>query len=276
MRAIIKNQSTKMSTEKHGFYQCQLPLDGTLFQELANTITFEDVGKGRKGNHLVKVEETGIPLVRTTTKYNVPAHHFSALHTTIAEQITKKIQTIAATSLQSNFNNALIEIYNSEYTKMKYHSDQCLDIASNSWIALFSCYEQPEIVSKHVLRKLKVRDKEAHKEFEFVLQNNSVVFFSVATNAKFQHKIVLEPVHGTKEAIPENRWLGITFRTSETFIRFKENIPYFLDGTPLQLATEEERRNFYITRGQENKSMDFKYPTMNYTLSESDLMPPIA
>jgi hypothetical protein len=83
-------------------------------------------------------------------------------------------------------------------------------------------------------------------------------------------------VHGTKEAIPENRWLGITFRTSETFIRFKENIPYLLDGTPLQLATEEERRNFYITRGQENKSMDFKYPTMNYTLSESDLMPPIA
>jgi hypothetical protein len=264
-----------MITEKNGFYQFSLSLDEHVFQELATSIAFEDVGKGRKGNHLVKIGEKGIPLVRTTTKYTIPTHSFSKLHASIAVQIEATVTEKAEIQFSSvAFNNALIEIYNSEYTKMKYHSDQCLDIDPESYIALFSCYENPSEVSRHVLRKLKVRDKTTLKEFEFVLENNSVVLFSVATNSKFQHKIVLEPVHGTKEVIPENRWLGITFRTSKTFIQFTNDTPYFSDGTPLQLATEEERRNFYITRGQENKSMDFEYPTMNFTLSEGDLMPP--
>ena len=265
-----------MMLEKNGFYQFSLPLEETLFASLSNSVVFEDVGKGRKGNHLVKISDKGIPLVRTTTKYTIPAHDFSNIHNDIAahiENTVKNSDTIPF--VNTAFNNALIEIYNSEYTKMKYHSDQCLDIALNSFIALFSCYEKPDEVSKHVLRKLKVRDKTTFKEFEFLLENNSVVFFSVATNSKFQHKIVLEPVHGKKEIIPDNRWLGITFRTSKTLIHFKEGKPYFSDGTLLELGNEVQRKNFYITRGEENRSMNFEYPTMKYTLSEADLMLPI-
>lgn len=261
--------------EKNGFYQFSLSLEDTLFASLSKSAVFEDVGKGRKGNHLVKMSDKGIPLVRTTTKYTIPAHDFSSIHTTIAEQIESTVKNTPEIPFSEvSFNNALIEIYNREYTKMKYHSDQCLDIESSSFIALFSCYEQPEEVSKQVLRKLKVRDKIANKEFEFLLENNSVVFFSVANNSKFQHKIVLEPVSGKKEVIPDNRWLGITFRTSKTFIHFKDELPYFSDGTLLELANEEQRRAFYMTRGEENRSMDFEYPTMKYTLSESDLMLP--
>lgn len=259
-------------TEKNGFYQFSLSLENTQFASLSKSAVFEDVGKGRKGNHLVKMSDKGIPLVRTTTKYTIPAHDFSSIHNTITEQIESIVKEIPFSEV--SFNNALIEIYNKEYTKMKYHSDQCLDIEPSSFIALFSCYEQPEEISKHVLRKLKVRDKVANKEFEFLLENNSVVFFSVENNSKFQHKIVLEPVSGKKEIVPDNRWLGITFRTSKTFIHFKNDVPYFSDGTLLELANEEQRRNFYITRGEENKSMDFKYPTMHFSLSESDLMLP--
>ncbi|WP_420572115.1 alpha-ketoglutarate-dependent dioxygenase AlkB [Kordia sp.] len=264
-----------MMIEKNGFHQFSLPLEETLFASLSDSVAFETVGKGRKGNHLVKISDAGIPLVRTTTKYSIPAHDFSDIHVRIATKIENTVKNTKEIPLSEvTFNNALIEIYNQEYTKMKYHSDQCLDIAPTSCIALFSCYENPENVSKQVLRKLKVRDKTTLKEFEFVLTNNSVVFFSVATNAKFQHKIVLEPVHGNKEAIPENRWLGITFRTSKTFIQFKNGKPYFSDGTALTLGNEEQRRNFYITRGAENKSMNFNYPEMKYTLSEADLMEP--
>jgi hypothetical protein len=265
-----------MMIEKNGFYQFSLSLEDTQFESLFKSVIFEDVGKGRKGNHLVKVSATGIPLVRTTTKYTIPAHDFSSIHNTIAEQIETIVKdTPEIPFSEVSFNNALIEIYNREYTKMKYHSDQCLDIAPDSFIALFSCYEQPTEVSKQVLRKLKVRDKVTLKEFEFVLENNSVVFFSVENNSKFQHKIVLEPVSGKKEDFLENRWLGITFRTSKTFIQFKDDVPYFSDGTPLELADETQRRNFYMTRGEENKSMDFEYPTITYTLSEGDLMLPI-
>ncbi|WP_298512118.1 alpha-ketoglutarate-dependent dioxygenase AlkB [uncultured Kordia sp.] len=261
--------------EKNGFYQFSLSLEETLFESLSNSVDFEAVGKGRKGNHLVKISDDGIPLVRTTTKYTIPAHDFSSIHNTIAGQIENTVKnTDEIPFSEISFNNALIEIYTHEYTKMKYHSDQCLDIAPTSFIALFSCYEQPNEVSKQVLRKLKVRDKTTLKEFEFLLENNSVVFFSVATNSKFQHKIVLEPVHGKQEIVPDNRWLGITFRTSKTFVHFKDELPYFSDGTLLELANEEQRRNFYMTRGEENRSMDFEYPTMKYTLSESDLMLP--
>lgn len=259
--------------EKNGFYQFSLPLEENLFHSLSTSVSFEDVGKGRKGNHLVKLSDKGIPLVRTTTKYTIPAHDFSDIHNAIVDQIETTAKNIQEEFVVATFNNALIEIYNNEYTKMKYHSDQCLDIAPDSFIALFSCYEKPDEVNKQVLRKLKVRDKVTLKEFEFTLENNSVVFFSIATNSKFQHKIVLEPVHH-KEAVSDNRWLGITFRTSKTFIHFKDDKPYFSDGLPLELGNEEQRKAFYMTRGKENKSMDFEYPSITYTLSPSDILFP--
>ena len=44
------------------------------------------------------------------------------------------------------------------------------------------------------------------------------VVFSVATNRRFKHRIVLEASAQT----PENQWLGITFRTSKTYVRLRD------------------------------------------------------
>ena len=50
---------------------------------------------------------------------------------------------------------------------------------------------------------------------------------------------------------------------------------YFEDGTPLVLANEESR-DFYRLRGQENAEIGFVYPEgINYSVSESDLMAPV-
>lgn len=261
--------------ENQGFYKFILPLKQDLFPEISKSVDFEDVTKGRKGNHLVDMGEKGVPIVRTTTKYNKPAPLFSAIHHTIIESIKQEVgnhNEIQSTSLY--FNNALIEIYDRDYTKMKYHSDQCLDLGDNSYIALFSCYEQPHDVSEEVLRKLKVKSKTTEEEFEFTLENNSVILFSLSTNAKFQHKIVLEAVKGAKPKQSDNRWLGITFRQSKTFIHFKDNVPYFSNGTLLVLADEAQSKEFYHLRTQENKSINFIYPNIAYTLSVGDTIMP--
>lgn len=257
---------------QNGFYKFILPFGTDLFAELSNSAHFEDVAKGRKGNHLVDMLEGRVPLVRTTTKYNIPANCFAAAHRSVAESIEKLAKSIQAVPV--HFNNALIEIYESAYTKMKFHSDQCVDLEEQSCIALFSCYEQAEALPVSAIRKLKVRSKTSGEEFEFTLENNSVILFTLPTNALFQHKIVLEPVKGAKPAEPGNRWLGITFRQSKTYIHFKDGVPYFPNGTELQLADEEQSRDFYRLRGEENESLDFVYPEMRYTISSGDLLKP--
>ncbi|MBX9694317.1 MAG: hypothetical protein K2Z81_18170, partial [Cyanobacteria bacterium] len=102
------------------------------------------------------------------------------------------------------------------------------------------------------------------------LAHNSVVVFSVDANRRFRHKIVLD----TSSQVPENEWLGITFRTSKTFVKLRDAQTYFLDGTRLSLATDEQKSEFFQLRGRENKEVDFSYPRITYTISESDLMPP--
>ena len=75
-----------------------------------------------------------------------------------------------------------------------------------------------------------------------------------------------------------NRWLGITFRTSGTFVHFGDHggdgAAYLGDGTPLTLASEDERQAFYRLRRRENREIDFDYPPLAYTISESDRWPP--
>jgi hypothetical protein len=56
-----------------GFYKITLPFENNLFDELSHSFHFEDVAKGRIGNHLVNVSAEGIPIVRTTTMYTIPA-----------------------------------------------------------------------------------------------------------------------------------------------------------------------------------------------------------
>jgi hypothetical protein len=237
--------------------------EGNLFEELLASVRFEDVGKGRQGAVLIKLDENSIPIVRTTTKYSRPAQCFRLVHEQLAQQIQK------SASLSVGFNNALIENYTNAYTTMGSHSDQALDLAGESFIAIFSCYKYPEIANPP--RKLLVELKESNSgNIEIPLTHNSVVVFSVDTNRRLKHKIVLD----TSAQTPENQWLGITFRTSKTFVRFCNEYAYFLDDVRLTLANDEQRREFYRLRHRENNETDFTYPRITYTICESDMMPP--
>ncbi|MEY3442956.1 MAG: hypothetical protein RLZZ519_1237 [Bacteroidota bacterium] len=261
--------------ENNGFYKILLPLEKEVFTTLSHSAEFEDVAKGRKGNHLVDPGAQGVPIVRTTTRYEKAANTFSGIHHAIAKAIraeVKRRNVLEDTSLQ--FNNALIEIYDDRYSKMKYHSDQALDLEANSCIALFSCYERPSNLTEKTVRKLKIQNKATFEEFEFTLENNSVMLFSVATNSRFQHKIVMEAPTGFQPTEGGNRWLGMTFRQSKTWIQFKHQRGYFPNGELLTLADTEQAREFYQLRGQENNALDFEYPDISYTLSMGDTREP--
>ncbi len=264
-----------MQNKKLGFYKWTLPLQMDLFKELSATVDFEDLGKGRKGNHLAQVENGNVPLVRTTSKYDKPAHRFSKIHDLIIDAVLNVVKgEVDLQHVPISFNNALIEIYEKSYSKMKYHSDQALDLEKDSYVALFSCYERAEEIAAPLLRRLRIKDKVTNEEQEFLLENNSVILFSLSTNLKYQHKIVLDTSSNKRDSLEDNRWLGITFRKSKTLVQFKNNLPYFENGEELRLANEDQQREFYKLRGEENKSLDFKYPWIAYTLSKSDTMIP--
>ncbi|WP_035840641.1 alpha-ketoglutarate-dependent dioxygenase AlkB family protein [Kitasatospora azatica] len=234
------------------------------FAELSASARLEDVGKVRRGAVLTRIDEAGgVPLVRTTTRYSGPPQRFQAVH----EKLAQRIQERAALSV--GFNNALIESYTNAYTTMGSHSDQALDLADASFIAVFSCYQHPEASPP---RKLIFESKGSDGErFEIPLAHNSVVTFSVDSNRRLRHKIVLDtPVQAVG-----NQWLGVTFRTSKTFVRFRDGHAYLPQGARLTAADEEQRREFYQLRRRENKETDFSYPLLTYTISESDLMPPV-
>lgn len=241
-----------------------LPADGDLFAELSASARLEDVGKGRRSATLTRVDEAGgVALVRTTTQYGNPAQRFRPVH----ERLARRIRELAA--LTADFNNALIEAYTNVYTTMGSHSDQALDLADGSFIAVFSCYRRPEAGP---LRKLVFEAKEPGGEtFEIPLPHNGVVAFSVDSNRLLRHKIVADKPIGTTD----NEWLGVTYRTSKTFVRYEAGHAYLPEGARLTLADEEQRREFYRLRRRENSETDFRYPPLTYTVSEGDLIPPV-
>jgi hypothetical protein len=230
------------------------------FEELLASVRFDDVANGRRGTVLVKVDGEGnIPIVRTTTHYQSPAQRFRKIHDRVAEEIRR------TASLSFAFNNALVEHYTNAYATMKRHSDQALDLAEGSSIAVYSCYRDPERPS----RRLVVKSKEPEgAAFEILLTHASVVTFSLDTNRRFTHTIAL------CANAPDNEWLGITFRTSKTLVRFVDGHPCFANGMPLTLANDDERREFFQLRRRENDETSFTYPPIPYTISESDLRPP--
>ncbi|WP_329254058.1 hypothetical protein OG417_11765 [Actinoallomurus sp. NBC_01490] len=213
---------------------------------------------------LAKVDEAGgAPLVRTTTRYGSPTQRFRAVH----ERLAQRIQESAAISV--GFNNALMEIYTNAYTTMGSHSDQALDLADESFIAVFSCYQRPEASPP---RKLIFESKgSAGEKFEIPLAHNSIVAFSVDSNRRLKHKIVLE----TPGRAADNQWLGVTFRTSKTLVRFRDGHAHLPQGARLTPADDEQRHEFYRLRRRENNETDFVYPMLTYTISESDLVPPV-
>jgi hypothetical protein len=261
--------------ENSGFYKITLPLEKNLFGELSNSVSFEDVAKGRIGNHLVAISQKGIPIVRTTTVYNIPAHNFSAIHHNIVESVNETIKSDQTHHLPLlDFNNALIEVYDCNYATMKYHSDQCMDLETDSYIGLFTCYENPDKLTEKNLRKLKLKDKATNQEFDITLTHNSIVLFSLSANTKFLHKIILESMPSFKKSESDNKWLGITFRKSKTFINFNDGLPRFPTGEVLELANDDQKAAFFKLRGEENSVTDFVYPRLYYTLSIGDTLTP--
>lgn len=242
-----------------------LPAEEDFFAELSASVRMEDVGKGRRGAVLTRVGEDGaVPLVRSTTRYGDPPQPFGALQ----DGLARRVRDVAG--LPGEFDNALIESYTNAYKRMGGHSDQALDLADGSFIAVFSCYEHPEAGPP---RKLIFAAKEdGAEEYEFPLAHNSVVVFSVDANRLLRHKIVLD----APGPVAENRWLGVTFRSSKTLLRFRDGHPYLPQGDRLTLADEEQSREFYRLRRRENEETDFVYPVVTYTVSASDLSPPVA
>ncbi|MDQ0984701.1 alpha-ketoglutarate-dependent dioxygenase AlkB [Streptomyces sp. V2I9] len=245
---------------------CTLPTEENPFPELAASAHWEDVGKGRRGGVLTRTDEAGrAPLVRTTSRYSTPAQRFRPVHDRLALRIQERA------GLPTGFDNALIETYTNAYTTMGAHSDQALDLADGSFIAVFSCYRDPEAGPP---RKLIFETKGPDDQrYELPLAHNSAVVFSVATNRRLRHRIILDKSAGT----PDNAWLGVTFRTSKTLVRYTEDGHVFLpQGEQLLPATDDQRQEFYHLRRRENREPDFAYPTpLTYTISESDLMRPV-
>lgn len=256
------------------FHKIALPLEKNLFTDLSGSADFESTGKGRLGNHLVKTDGQYIPIVRTTTRYTIPAIAFSETHQMLVDTINKTISVDVIKMPEQDFNNGLIEIYDAVYSKMGFHSDQALDLEDHSFIAVFSCYERPDELEDFQLRKLVIKDKTTGEESEIVLDHHSVVLFSLETNKKFQHKIVLNAVPDPKKSAHDNKWLGITFRKSKTYIQFRNEIPQFSSGELFTLADKEQESVFFQLRGQENRALDFVYPDLKYTISTGDLIMP--
>ena len=239
------------------FNKFTLDYQKNIFEELSTSIIFEDIVTGRKGTNIVDYKNDLIPIVRTTTSYNKPAQKFLPIHYDIIENI-KKVSNIKDLEL----NNALIEIYDNQYRTMGFHSDQALDLTENSYICIFSCYD-----NNSSLRKLKIKEKSTKKESEIVLDHNSVIIFSTETNKKYLHKIILD----TNKS--QNLWLGITFRLSKTFIQFINEIPYFYKSNKiLRLANQDEIIKFRKLKGDENANTEHNYSDIDYTLSASDIL----
>lgn len=232
-----------------------IDMPDNIFNLAKDNIQFESITKGRQGANLVDNLNV-IPLVRTTTKYNNQSQLFNDTHFSIMNKIKEDYNI--------ELNNALIEIYDNSYKKMGFHSDQALDLKEDSYICIFSCYNN----KNPNLRKLIIKDKESNEMDEIIMDHNSIIMFSTNTNKRYLHKIVL----CDGKEVDDNLWLGITFRLSKTFIEFKNDIPYFYNTNRiLKIANEEETKEYYKLRSLENKSINFEYPELNYTISYGDI-----
>jgi len=264
---LIKRKYSKQQMFKKRI----LDIENNSFEELSKSAEFEDIVKGRQGAVLVNYENELIPLIRTTSKYATPVQKFLPIH----DEIMNKIKETFKETLDQNseglndiqFNNAMIEIYDSRYRKMRFHTDQSLDLKENSYICLFSCYENAS-QSPADIRKLKIKNKTTDQHFEVLLENNSAVLFSTSINQQHLHKIILESTTST------NKWLGITFRLSKTFVKFIDGVAHLIPSNKiLRIGTDDEKKNFMICKGHENSSCEYVYPEIYYTISTSDTMP---
>lgn len=242
-----------------------LKINENMFNKISNNYIFENITNGRLGTTIVdinglntQIDKNNIyPIVRTTTIYNKPFQTFNNDIYNIIKLIKQEYDI--------SLNNALLEIYDNNYRKMKYHSDQLLDIKEDSYICIYSCYNKN--VSDENKRKLITKNKKTNEINEIILDNNSIVIFDTNTNKEYLHKIIL---NGNDNDI---KWLGLTFRLSDTFIKHIDNKPYFVKNG-LELVYNNNR-DFYKMRNEENKNINYKYPDINYSISPAELMFPL-
>lgn len=246
------------------FNKIILDLELNLFEQLLRSVEFENITQGRKGANLIDNRNELIPLIRTTTSYKKPNQKFIDIHYNLINQI-KEVYHNYLNKLE--FNSALIEIYDSQYKNMKYHSDQATDLAHDSFICVYSCYSNPNTKQ---IRELCVKNKLTDESSNISMEHNSIITFSVETNKKHLHKIILDD----HNICSNDLWLGITFRFSKTFIQFRDEIPYFVNhNRKLLLANDIQKKEFYKYRSCENNNVEYVYPDMDYTISVGDLIP---
>ena len=259
-------------SEKH-FKTFTISRPDGFFDMLAQSARFEVFGPARSVAILLEPRETnldhiGLPIVRTTTSYEMPPQFFEQIHRDIAKDI---IETSALPMQNISFNNAMMERYTTAYRTMKFHTDHTLDLAQNSYIALYSCYNMSD--DSNQLRKLVIRDKVSQETSEITMHNNSVILFSTDSNQQHQHKIVLvDPKKGVKK---ESEWIGITFRLSKTWLYKIDGKFCFENGKPIYFASDEQIREFRRMKSEENELTDFSYPQIDFTISRSDLLAPM-
>lgn len=246
------------------FFKFDINFDRNIYDELLNSVEYENITTGRKGAIIVDSYDNITPIVRTTTAYNNSYQKFSQIH----YELINKIKQVSNNN-KLEFNNAMIELYNNQYTNMKYHTDQSLDLQENSYICLFSCYDNPDTTN---LRTLQIKNKITNECFEYVLNHNSIILFSLDTNSKHLHKIILKNKNNSN-----TNWIGLTLRLSKTFIHFKQDMnelkPYFYNTNDiLRFASDNEIKEFRIHKSNENKYIDYIYPDIKYTISKSDLL----
>lgn len=240
-----------------------------LFPVLLASNEWEQLGAGNHGAILYTPPELGtVPIVRSTTAYTKPSQLFSAVHNDIIANIRN-----AFLLSDLEFNNAMVEVYAANNVKMKFHSDQSLDLADSSYICLVSFYENDK---EENVRKLIFKNKSNSKDDsddsdnkrEITMDHNSAILFSTEANEHHVHQIV-----GTKKP-GTGRWLGLTLRLSKTMIAFRpgprdgEKESYFVtSGATLKLASRDERLEFYQHKSRENAQIAYGYPNLCYTLS---------
>lgn len=254
-----------------------------IFNLLKDNIIFETICKGRIACNLCFKNNNEYSLVRTTTKYINKIQEFTRHHLHIINLIKNELKHMN-NNYNININNAMIEIYNNEYKTMGYHTDQMQDLENNSLICIYSCYSNPISYSPRILRiinkletkgntnKTYIKDLNKQEYEDIKLGHNSILVFSTKWNKEHLHKIILDNTNGINNNINSD-WLGITFRVSKTPVKFINNIPYFKNtNKELKLASNDESKEFYKLKSEENKKIDFKYPELYFTISKSDLL----
>lgn len=207
---------------------------------------------------LVSADAGSLPIVRTTCS-TVPCWSFTPVHLGLMQAID------IASGVAHNFNNAMAELYEPEYSKMRFHTDCALDLEDASQICIFSCYEDEHDVP----RKLVIRDKVSGEVQETSMDHSSVIVFDTGANSRHVHKIVSGGCR--------TRWLGLTMRTSKTFVtRRADETVVFHDGLRMSTATEDDKKRFFEMKKQENQLTDYKYPHVQFSLADFRLPPTAA